>query len=212
MAADVSVGESVEQLFAKVVLEFGRVDVLINCVGQSDRGTIVALTNNRLNELFRTNVVSALLCSQAALPLLQESRGVIINIGSLGAKVGPRHLGGYPAVKHALAGMTQQMRLEWRELGVHVALVSPGPIRRFDAGTRYDAKSMDAALPDTARQPGGGTSVRGLDPQWVANQILMVVKRRTPDLVLPRYVRFLIAIGHLIPRLGDRLLLWMTKG
>ncbi len=212
MAADVSVGESVEQLFAKIALEFGRVDVLINCVGQSDRGTIMTLTKNRLNELFRTNVVSALLCSQAALPLLQESHGVIVNIGSLGAKVGARHLGGYPAVKHALAGMTQQMRLEWRELGVHVALVSPGPIRRSDSGTRYDAKSIDTALPDNAWQPGGGTSVRGLDPQWVANQILIVVKRRTPDLVLPRYVRLLIAIGHLIPRLGDRLLLWMTKG
>jgi len=212
LVADVTVGESVEQLFAKVKLEFGRVDVLVNCVGRSDRGSIMTLTKDRLSELFSDNVLSALLCSQAALPLLKESRGVVVNIGSLAAKVGPRHLGGYPAVKHALAGMTQQMRLEWREFGVHVALVSPGPIRRADAGLRYNTQSTDPALPEAARQPGGGTSVRGVDPQWVAAQVLMVVKHRTPDLVLPRYVRLLIAIGHLIPRLGDRLLLRMTKG
>ena len=158
--ADVTVGESVEQLFSKVKLEYGRVDVLVNCVGRSDRGSIMTLTTNHLVELFSDNVVSALLCSQAALPLLKESRGVIVNIGSLAAKVGPRHLGAYPAVKHALAGMTQQMRLEWREFGVHVALVSPGPIRRADAGMRYDTQSKDPALPEAARKPGGGTSVR----------------------------------------------------
>jgi len=212
IVADVTAAASVEQLFAKIKVEFARVDVLVNCVGQSDRGTIETLTADRLNDLFRVNVVSALLCSQAALPLLKESRGVVVNIGSLAAKVGPRHLGGYPAVKHALAGLTQQMRLEWRTSGVHVALVNPGPLRRTDAGVRYDAQSIDASLPNAARQPGGGTSVRGLNPGWVANQVLLVVTHRTPDLVLPRYVRLLIAIGHLIPRLGDRLLLWMTKG
>jgi uncharacterized protein len=153
IVADVTAAQSVAACFADIAAAYGRLDVLVNCVGQSDRGRIDALGRERLIELIDANVTSALLCSQAALPLLKASRGVVINVGSLASKVGARYLGGYCAAKHALAGLTQQMRLEWREDGVHVGLVSPGPIQRSDAGQRYRALSGDA--PREAQQPGG---------------------------------------------------------
>ncbi len=109
--------DSVKQFFANVRGQFGRLDVLVNCVGQSDRGSVAELTPEKLHVLLDMNVVSALLPSQAALPLLKESRGVVVNIGSLAARVGARYLGGYPATKHALSGLTQQMRLEWLPSG-----------------------------------------------------------------------------------------------
>ena len=64
-------------MFAKLHADPGRIDVLINCVGQSDRGTIAALRPERLRELFDTNVTASLLCAQAALPLLKASRGTV---------------------------------------------------------------------------------------------------------------------------------------
>jgi uncharacterized protein len=211
IAADVGNAESVAGLFENVGNQLGKVDVLINCVGQSDRGSVAALKAERLSELIHTNVVTALLCSQAALPWLEASGGSVINIGSLAAKVGARHLGAYPAAKHALAGLTQQMRLEWRERGVHVALLSPGPIRREDAGERYKALLTATNVPEGAMRPGGGTTLKGLEPDWIAKQVVRCVKRRTPDVVLPRYVRLLVTLGHLWPAMGDRLLLAMTK-
>ncbi len=169
-----------------------------------------SLQPERLKHLIQQNVFTALLCSQAALPMLEESRGVIVNIGSLAAKVGARYIGGYAAAKHALAGMTQQMRLELRPRGIHVALVNPGPIRRDDEGTRYQ-EQIDESVPEQASKPGGGTRVKGLPPEKVAQAVLKCVQRRRVDVILPGYMRLLIAIGHAFPRFGDWLLLKFTS-
>ncbi|OYP31019.1 SDR family NAD(P)-dependent oxidoreductase [Rhodopirellula sp. MGV] len=190
---------------------WGRLDVLVNCVGASDRGLTMELDANRLRELIDANVISTLVCTQAMQPLLGESGGAIVNIGSLAGKVGARYLGGYNAAKHALSGLTQQMRLELRDQGIHVGLVSPGPIRRADAGQRYSERT-GGALPASAAAPGGGTNFKGLDPERVADAVFKVATQRLPDLVLPGYMRLLITIGNGIPKLGDWLLLKFTKG
>lgn len=186
------------------------VTALVNVAGGSDRGLIEELTPQTLHELLDQNVTTALLCSQAFLPMLRESQGVIVNVGSLASKVGARYLGGYPAAKHALAGLTQQMRLELRPSGIHVALVSPGPIRRDDAGTRY-ADRLASGLPEQATAPGAGTRVKGLAPEKVAAAVVRCIERRTPDVILPGYLRLLVAIGHAFPRLGDWLLVRFTS-
>lgn len=208
--ADVTDPRQVAELFARLPEHEGRLDVLVNCVGKSDRGLAENLMPETLDELFCLNVHTALLCSQAALGLLERSGGVIVNIGSLASKVGARYIGGYAAAKHALAGMTQQMRLEVRPRGIHVALVSPGPIRREDAGSRY-AERVDETLPPDAAKPGGGTRLKGLDPQRVADAVYSCVRRRRADVVLPGHMRLLITLGHAFPKLGDWLLLKFTS-
>ena len=207
---DVGKREHASHAINVAIKSFGRLDVLINCVGTSDRGLVENLDAATVHDLINQNVVTSLLCSQAARPHLQDSGGVIVNIGSLASKVAPRYLGGYAIAKHALAGMTQQMRLELIHSGIHVALVSPGPIRRNDAGSRYDSK-IDESVPKSAAKPGGGAKLKGLAPESVAEAVLKCVHFRRPDIVLPRYLRLFIAIGHISPRLGDWLLLKFTS-
>lgn len=212
VCADLAAPTAAQQAIEEIYRHWGRIDVLINNIGVSDRGTLEQLSAERLNELLLGNVLTTLLTSQAALPALKESRGVIINIGSLAGKVGARFLGGYPAAKHAVSGLTQQMRLEWREFGIHVGLLSPGPIRRQDAGQRYEASvTADANLPQQAKLPGGGTKIKGQSPVDVARRVVRMVQRREPDGVMPRYLRPLVAIGNLWPRFGDWLLLRLTS-
>lgn len=210
IAADVTDTDSVSRLVQRVGSEYGRLDVLVNCVGQSDRGTVLDLSPDRVHELINRNVISSLLCTQAAIDLLEQSSGVVVNVGSLAAKVSPRFLGAYSIAKHALAAMTGQLRLELKPRGIHVGLINPGPIVREDAGNRYD-QEVTADLPDQARRPGGGTRVSGLPPQRVANAVHSMIKRRCPDMVLPKHLRILIAIGHAFPRLGDWLLIKFTS-
>ncbi|MGB0595227.1 MAG: SDR family NAD(P)-dependent oxidoreductase [Rubripirellula sp.] len=207
---DLTQRSEVEGLIAFVSQSVGRLDVLVNCVGASDRGLIENLEVKHLENLWHQNVVTALLCSQFALPLLEASSGTIVNIGSLASKVGARYIGGYSTAKHALAGMTQQMRLELKPRGIHVALVSPGPIARTDAGERY-RESIDSTLPPQASAPGGGTRVKGLQPERVAAAVMRCINRRAVDVVLPGHLRILIALGHAFPRLGDWLLLRFTS-
>lgn len=207
---DLTDRSAIEGLIEDVNRSFGRLDVLVNCVGASDRGFIENLEADRAEFLFRQNVITALLCSQASIALLEKSSGVIVNIGSLASKVGARYIGGYAIAKHALAGMTQQMRLELKPRGIHVGLVSPGPIRREDEGRRYQ-EQMENGLPSQAKRPGAGTRVKGLPPEIVADGVVRLIRGRRPDIVLPRYLRLLIAIGHAFPRLGDWLLLKFTS-
>ena len=206
---DLTVAEQVADLLDSVQRRFGRLDVLVNCIGTSDRGLIENLQPERLDQLLRQNVLTTLLCSQAALPLLEQAGGVVVNIGSLASKVGARYIGGYATAKHALAGLTQQMRLELRPRGIHVALVSPGPIRRDDEGTRY-GDALDASVPVQAAAPGAGTKLKGIQPERVAKAVLKTVKHRRADVVIPRYTRLLIAAGHIFPAFGDWLLLKFT--
>lgn len=207
---DVASQTDVQQMIAKIEQDWHRLDVLINCVGSSDRGLIENLEIETLDGLWRQNVVTALLCSQAALELLEASSGIIVNIGSLASKVGARYIGGYAVVKHALAGMTQQLRLELKPRGIRVALVSPGPIARNDAGERY-REVVDGSLPEQASAPGGGTRIKGLPPERVAAAVMKCIRRGSVDIVLPGHLRILIAIGHAFPRLGDWLLLKFTS-
>lgn len=207
---DLTDQSAVEQLVDHVRATYGRMDALVNCVGASDRGLIETLDPQRADVLFQQNVVTALLCSQASLSMLEETGGVIVNVGSLAAKVGARYIGGYAIVKHGLAGMTQQMRLELKPRGIHVGLINPGPIRRADSGSRYQER-VDGELPQQASRPGGGTRVKGLPPERVAESVLKMIRRRVPDMVLPKYLRVLIATGHAFPRLGDWLLLKFTS-
>lgn len=207
---DLTVPEQVAELMSGIRDRFGRLDVLVNCVGASDRGLIENLAPEKVDMLIRQNVHTALLCSRHAIELLESSSGVIVNIGSMASKVGARFIGGYAIAKHALAGMTQQLRLELKPRGIHVGLVSPGPIRRDDEGSRYDAV-VDESLPRQAAQPGGGTRIKGLPPERVAHAVIRMVRRRSPDIVVPSYLRILIAVGHAWPRLGDWLLLKFTS-
>ena len=213
--ADVTRSDEVGRLLATIAKQEGRLDVLVNGVGTSDRGLIENLSADRVHELIDQNVISTLYACQASFELLKASRnangnGVVVNIGSLASKVSPRYLGGYSIAKHALAALTAQLRLEWKPHGIHVALISPGPIQRDDAGTRYDQQVEDG-LPDQARKPGGGSRVSGLRPDKVVDAVMLSIRKRKPDIIRPGYLRFLITIGHLFPTLGDWLLLQFTS-
>lgn len=205
IAADVTRQEDVERIVSTVAGEQGRLDLLVNCAGRSSRGAIAETTAEQFRELLELNFLAAVRTTQAALPHLLPSRGSVVQIASLAAKTGSPHLGAYPASKFPLAAYCQQLRLELGPQGLHALLVCPGPIRRGDAGSRYDAAAT--SLPDSARQPGGGVKLKGIDPDWLARRILVACERRQPELIVPARARLLFAISQLWPSLGD----WIVK-
>lgn len=202
--ADVTIAAEAEQLIDEATRRFGRLDALVNNVGRSARGRLLDVTPADLRDLWECNVLSVANCTRAAAPRLRETGGHVVNIGSLAAKSAARFLGGYAVAKFAVAAYSQQLRLELAEDGVHVLLVCPGPIARPDAGSRYDAAAAD--LPESARRPGGGVKVKGIDPDQLAARVLTACERRRPELVIPASARWLFAIQQLWPSLGDWIL------
>ena len=203
--ADITNQDDVDRLQSEVLEEFGKVDAVVNCAGKSTRGAVLETSPDEFQHLFDLNFLGLVRVTQAFMDPLKESRGHLVNIGSLAAKAVSRYLGAYPVSKFSVAAYSQQLRLEQSE--VHVLLVCPGPIARPDAGQRYDKTDVPAG----AQQPGGGVKLKGLDPKVLCGAILVACERRQLELVMPFKAKFLFAIGQLYPRLGDWLISKMTK-
>ncbi len=178
---------------------------MVNAVGASDRGNVLGLKAQRLEELMRANVIAPLLATQSLHRLMSPS-STIVNIGSLASLFSPSYLGGYSIAKHGLRALTQQMRLELAERGIHVMLVCPGPIARGDTGHRYAHLESAAAIPKEALQGGGGAKIKGLDPQVLARDILIAAKARKLEIIRPRKARLLLILSAIWPRLGESIL------
>jgi short-subunit dehydrogenase len=208
IVADVTRDDDVQRMIAETVARFGTLDVLVNNVGVSMRGEALATPVEEYRRLLDLNFLSVVRCTQAAASELKATRGSVVMIGSLASKAASRYLGAYPASKFPLAAFAQQLRLELRDSGVHTLLVCPGPIRRDDAGVRYDGASP---LPESAKRPGGGVKLKGLDPAYVARRIVKACERRQAELVLPGRARLMFALAQLWPALGDWIVDRMTR-
>jgi len=206
---DITGQESVDDLFRELDSQFGQLDALVNCAGRSARGAILDTDPAQFQALLDLNFFGTVRCTRAAAPRLLQTRGHLVNIGSLAAKMASRYLGAYPVSKFAVAAYTHQLRLELGPAGLHVLLVCPSPIARPDAGQRY--REQSAHLPASAQKPGGGVHVKGLDPDALAQRILRACEQRVPELVLPAKARLLAAVLQLWPTWGDRIIARMTR-
>ncbi|MEZ6133381.1 MAG: SDR family NAD(P)-dependent oxidoreductase [Pirellulaceae bacterium] len=205
-AVDMSCTDAVGDLAAELAKTHTAVDLVIQAVGKSDRGTIRDLTKSSLLEQFDANLFPSLNAIKVLTSVVRQPGGVVVLVGSLASHFAPRFLGGYAVAKHAVAALAQQARLELEESGIHVMLASPGPIARADAGSRYNAYLADKSLPVDAVKPGGGARLEGLDAARLASDILQAATRRKPLCIYPRKARWLYILSAISPTLGDRLL------
>ncbi len=206
---DVTNDDAVTELFEQVRQKHGKLNALFNIAGVSSRGLICETSIDEFLCSYDLNVLSAVRCVQGARPLLAESKGHIVNMGSLASKSASKFIGPYAASKFALAGVNHQLRLELAEANIHVMLVCPGPISREDAGQRYDTEATD--LPDSARKPGAGVRVKAIDPSELAAKVLKGCEKRQTEIVIPGKARLLFAIAQLSGAWGDWVLRQFTS-
>jgi len=132
--ADVTKADSVQRAIDSVLGTFGRIDVLVNALGDSIRKPLVALpgggvaaSEEELRFIIDINLTEALLCTRAVGPhMLARRSGKIINIASWTAHSGGQDMVLYTVAKTALAGFTRAQALEWAPYGVQVNAISPG--------------------------------------------------------------------------------------
>ena len=139
--------DSVLQMIRKTAERFGRIDILVNCVGGSwgiteqdlrapPRATFLGLTNCEISDwrtILGANLDSAFYCCRAAAPYLKKQGGAIVNISSVAARKGipPGAIGSsgpYAVAKAGIMAMTRQLALELGEFGIRVNCVAPGVI------------------------------------------------------------------------------------
>lgn len=191
----------------------GGVDDLFFCVGRSGRGAILKTGVEALRDSFDANVSTAVEITQAVADDVAAAGGHMVYVGSLAGKLVTPFMGSYCVAKSALAAYVDAVRLEMAPRGVHVMLVSPGPIRRddndprsADTADRYAADVADAGLPAEALRPGGTRALRQLDPDRLAEQVLAACASRRSELVVPGKARLLAGLIEWCPEWGRRIL------
>jgi NAD(P)-dependent dehydrogenase (short-subunit alcohol dehydrogenase family) len=126
VAADVGDAEACEQLVAEHRERFGRLDMLVNSAGIGIAGTVEQLPAKHFDLQLGVNLRGLFLVTQAAIPLLRESRGWIVNLASIAGTLPTPGLATYGATKAAVIAMTRSLNDELDGDGVRAIALCPG--------------------------------------------------------------------------------------
>jgi NAD(P)-dependent dehydrogenase (short-subunit alcohol dehydrogenase family) len=121
-----SIRAAVEEILSQTG---GRLDALFNNGGFGQVGAVEDLTRDALREQFETNLFGWVELTNLVIPVMRaQGHGrIVMNSSVLGYAAFP-YRGAYNAVKFAVEGITDTLRLELRGTGIEVALIEPGPI------------------------------------------------------------------------------------
>lgn len=127
---DVSDQEAVRHLATEALGRFGTIDSWVNNAGVSISGRLEDIPVADARRLFDVNFWGMVHGSMAALPILKQKGGALINMGSITSDVAGPFMGIYSASKQAIKGFTDALRieLEAENAPVSVTLIKPGPI------------------------------------------------------------------------------------
>lgn len=117
------------------IAHFGRIDVLVNNAGFGIIGAAEAFTDEQVNSQLATNLYAPIEITRVVLPYMRKQRsGRILQISSVGGRVGSMGLTIYQAAKFGLGGFTEALAKEVAGLGIYVTSVEPGGFRTDWAG------------------------------------------------------------------------------
>ena len=132
---DVTDHDQVVTAVADAIQHFGRIDVLVNNAGFGITGAAEAYTQEQVTSQLATNLFAPIDITRTVLPYMRKQRsGFIMEISSLGGRVGTAGLTIYQASKWGLSGFSEALAQEVAPLGIKVTCVEPGGFRTNWAG------------------------------------------------------------------------------
>jgi NAD(P)-dependent dehydrogenase (short-subunit alcohol dehydrogenase family) len=152
-ALDVTDGKAADAAVAFAVKTFGGLDVLVNNAGYGHMSPFEQTSEADFKAQIDTNFFGVVNLTRSALPTMRKQRsGRIINISSVGGRIGTPGLSAYQAAKWAVGGFTEALSQETAAFGVKVIAVEPGGMRT-DWGSVARANAPEL-LPDYAPSVG----------------------------------------------------------
>lgn len=166
---DVTNKTQVEEVFAKVKEEFGRIDILVNNAGTLDHVSKIEYQNDDFWERdLNVNLKGAYICTKAVWPYMKEQgSGSIINLSSVAGTLGGFGQASYSATKGGLLSFTKSMALEGAKHGIRVNAIVPGIIGT-EAFKMGNPEMNERMIQRTAFKRTG-------EPEDIANAITFLV-------------------------------------
>jgi short-subunit dehydrogenase len=127
--ADLAETAKVGELAARTWDELGGVDVWVNNAAMPKRRRVDALDPAEVEDVMRVNFFAPMRLMLAVVPrMLERGHGMIVNVSSVGGRLGIIHEAAYCASKFALCGWSESMAVDLHGTGVSVKLIEPGPV------------------------------------------------------------------------------------
>ncbi len=199
---------------------------LINNAGIAVVGPLEAVPISDLRQQLEVNVVGQVAVTQVFLPLLRHAQGRIINMGSIAGLSTMPLMGPYSASKFALEAITDALRLEVQQWGIHVTIVEPGAIAtpiwnksaieaaEREAAIETELRTLYKPVVAAVRKVVGEASKRSISSDAVAKVVEDALTAPTPK---TRYLvgtdaKLRALMVRLLPdRISDRLLTRILK-
>jgi NAD(P)-dependent dehydrogenase (short-subunit alcohol dehydrogenase family) len=178
--ADITRRADVDEVVARTLVRFGRIDVLANVAGIGSSPSFCDSTDDEIERVLAVNLLGAARLMHAVLPVMKaQRRGAIVNVGSVAGEAAV--MGIYSASKFGLRGLNDSVRREVRSFNVSVTLVEPGFVRT----------PMNPAM---SNLPG---------PEIVADAIVAAVERPRRAHIVPARYRVPVFLVKTFPGFVD---------
>jgi short-subunit dehydrogenase len=129
-ALDVTKPESIKKAVVQAIAAFGRIDVVLNNAGYSLIGPFETTTVDDIKRQYNTNVFGLMNVVREILPHLRKNKGgTILNVASVGGRVGFPLYSLYNGSKFAVEGFSESLQHELRPLNIRIKIIEPGVIK-----------------------------------------------------------------------------------
>jgi 3-oxoacyl-[acyl-carrier protein] reductase len=180
--ADIADADAVKRLMEKVVLAFGRLDVLVLNTGHIDYGGLEELDDDQWRHAFDLLLMSAVRLTRHCIPIMRANGGGdIVLLGSATMREPPPHLLLSTVMRLGVAGLAKTLARSLAPENIRVNLVAPG---YFDAGrvhkrVRAIMQERGASLTEASAEVSGGVPMGRLgEPQELAELVAFLVSRK----------------------------------
>jgi NAD(P)-dependent dehydrogenase (short-subunit alcohol dehydrogenase family) len=179
---DVTNDSSVERAVSKVVLECGRLDVLVNNAGYGVMDLAETVTTAQAQRQFDTNFFGVLRMNRAVLPAMKRQKsGLLLHVSSGGGRLVIPGMGLYCASKFAMEALAEVYRYELASQGIDSVVIEPGAyatpimakLEKGEDPKRKGGYGEMAEVPEKLKAKIG--SSRG-NPQEIADAVLQIIE------------------------------------
>ncbi len=209
---------SIKDAVATIMKNEGRIDTLINNAGMHTGGPVETSPVENIKLQINTNLLGTAILTQEILPHMRNNGGgTIINFSSIGGLMGLPLQGYYSAVKFALEGLSEALRMEVKQFNIKVVLINPG-----DFHTNNSANRRNFLAPTGPEDPYHNLyektltviekdEANGWDPLVLARKLVKIVECKNPS---KRYIigsfeqKLAVVLKYILP---GKLFSWILE-
>ncbi len=220
MELDITIDENMVDCVNQIFNEAGSIDIIVNCAGSGSYGALEDVPLEEAKNQLDINLFGGARLIQLVLPKMRENKyGKIVNISSIGGKVGLPLGNWYHASKFAIEGLSDCLRLEVNQFGIDVIVIEPGGTKSEMIGNgtadlmKVSGKTAYKNLANSITKMYADTAKKSIEPIEIAKLIQKGIEAKRPK---TRYAAsnakpFLFMRKMLSDRLFDKILISQMK-